>query len=327
MIGRLSSSKAGAVVSDDFVHKPVLLDRIVDLFSEVPAGLYVDATLGGAGHARAVLQANPGLHLLGLDRDEVALAAAMRNLADMPDRFELVRTGFDQLEHLVRDRTHQGASAVLLDLGVSSPQLDQAERGFSYRSAATLDMRMDRREPKSALQVVNEYTYPELARVIRTYGEERFASRVARAIVEARPVTDTAELAEIIRDAIPAAARRTGGHPAKRTFQAIRIEVNSELEQLSDALDGALSVLAPGGRLAVLSYHSLEDRMVKSAFRQAETGGCVCPSGLPCACGAEPTVRLLKRGAWKAAPEEIAVNRRAESVRLRAVERLEEQAS
>ena len=327
MIGRLSSSKAGAVVSDDFVHKPVLLDRIVDLFSEVPAGLYVDATLGGAGHARAVLQANPGLHLLGLDRDEVALSAAMRNLADMPDRFELVRTGFDQLEHLVRDRTHQGASAVLLDLGVSSPQLDHAERGFSYRSAAPLDMRMDRREPKSAMQVVNEYTYPELARVIRTYGEERFASRVARAIVEARPVTDTAELAEIIRNAIPAAARRTGGHPAKRTFQAIRIEVNSELEQLSDALDGALSVLAPGGRLAVLSYHSLEDRMVKSAFRQAETGGCVCPSGLPCACGAEPTVRLLKRGAWKAAPEEIAVNRRAESVRLRAVERLEEQAS
>ena len=314
-------------MSDDFVHKPVLLDRIVDLFRDVPAGLYVDATLGGAGHARAVLQANPGLHLLGLDRDEVALAAATRNLADMPDRFELVRTGFDQLEHLVRDRTHQGASAVLLDLGVSSPQLDQAERGFSYRSAAPLDMRMDRREPKSAMQVVNEYTYPELARVIRTYGEERFASRVARAIVEARPVTDTAELAEIIRDAIPAAARRTGGHPAKRTFQAIRIEVNSELEQLSDALDGALSVLAPGGRLAVLSYHSLEDRMVKSAFRQAETGGCVCPSGLPCACGAEPTVRLLKRGAWKAAPEEIAVNRRAESVRLRAVERLEEQAS
>jgi len=321
------SSEWGVVVADEFAHIPVLLDRIVDLFREVPPGLYVDATLGGAGHARAVLQANPGLRLLGLDRDESALAAAQRNLADMSERVELVRTGFDQLEHLVRDRTHQGASAVLLDLGVSSPQLDNADRGFSYRSAAPLDMRMDRRDPKSAMQVVNDYSYPELARVIRTFGEEKFASRVARAIVEARPVTDTAQLAEVIRNAIPAAARRTGGHPAKRTFQAIRIEVNSELEQLSDALDGALSVLAPGGRLAVLSYHSLEDRMVKSAFRQAETGGCVCPSGLPCACGAEPTVRLLKRGAWKATVEETAENRRAESVRLRAVQRLEEQAS
>ncbi|MEX0767656.1 MAG: 16S rRNA (cytosine(1402)-N(4))-methyltransferase RsmH [Microthrixaceae bacterium] len=323
----MSAAESGAVVADEFHHTPVLLERIVDLFSEVPAGLFVDATLGGAGHARAVLQANPGLRLLGLDRDEFALAAAQRNLEDMSDRVELLRTGFDQLEHLVRNRTHQGATAVLLDLGVSSPQLDNADRGFSYRSAAPLDMRMDRRDPKSALQVVNDYSYSELVRVIRNYGEEKFASRVARAIVEARPITDTSELAEVVRDAIPAAARRTGGHPAKRTFQAIRIEVNSELEQLSDALDGALSILAPGGRLAVLSYHSLEDRMVKSAFRQAETGGCVCPSGLPCACGAEPTVRLLKRGAWKATPEEARSNRRAESVRLRAVERLEEQAS
>jgi len=326
-IGTVFPTESGAVVADEFSHTPVLLDRIVDLFKDVPPGLYVDGTLGGAGHARAVLQANPGLRLLGLDRDEVALAAAARNLVDMSDRVELVRTGFDQLEHLVNERTHQGASAVLLDLGVSSPQLDEPDRGFSYRSAAPLDMRMDRRDQKSAMQVVNEYTYPELARVIRTYGEERFASRIARAIVEARPVTDTSQLAEVIRDAIPAPARRTGGHPAKRTFQAIRIEVNSELEQLSDALDGALSILAPGGRLAVLSYHSLEDRMVKSAFRQAETGGCVCPAGLPCACGAEPTVRLLKRGAWKADSQEIDLNRRAESVRLRAVERLEEQAS
>jgi 16S rRNA (cytosine1402-N4)-methyltransferase len=240
---------------------------------------------------------------------------------------EIVRTGFDRIAELVQERTDQGASAVLMDLGVSSPQLDVAERGFSYRSAAPLDMRMDRRQSLSALEVVNDYSYAELARLIREYGEERYAGRIARAIVDARPLRDTAELAEIVRDAIPAPARRTGGHPAKRTFQAIRIEVNHELDQLADALDGALSVLAPGGRLAVMSYHSLEDRMVKSTFRQAETGGCVCPPNLPCACGAEPTVRLLKRGAWTAPAEETERNRRAESVRLRAVEALDERAS
>lgn len=311
----------------DFTHVPVLLERVVELFRDVPPGLYVDATLGGGGHAAAVLAANPGLQLLGLDRDDVAIAAARRRLAPFGDRVEIVRTGFGRLADVVRERTDEGASAVLMDLGVSSPQLDVAERGFSYRSAAPLDMRMDRRQSLSALDVVNEYTYPELVRVIREFGEERYASRIARAIVEARPVADTGELAEIVRDAIPAPARRTGGHPAKRTFQAIRIEVNRELEQLADALDGALSVLAPGGRLAVMSYHSLEDRLVKSTMREAETGGCVCPAGLPCVCGAEPTVRLLKRGAWTASAEEIDANRRAESVRLRAVERLAEQAS
>ena len=312
----------------DFVHVPVLLDRVVELFREVPAGLYVDATLGGGGHAAAVLAAHPGLRLLGLDRDDVAIAAARRRLAPFgAERVEIVRTGFDRLAELVRERTDEGASAVLMDLGVSSPQLDVAERGFSYRAAAPLDMRMDRRQPRSALDVVNEYGYSELARVIAEFGEERYATRIARAIIQARPVQDTATLAEIVRDAIPAPARRSGGHPAKRTFQAIRIEVNRELEQLAEALDGALSVLAPGGRLAVMSYHSLEDRLVKSTMRAAETGGCECPPGLPCACGAQPTVRLLKRGAWTASPDEVEVNRRAESVRLRAVERLREQAS
>lgn len=310
-----------------FTHVPVLLDRVVELFADVPPGLYVDATLGGGGHAAAVLERNPGLSLLGLDRDDVAIEAATRRLAPFGDRVEIVRTGFDRIAELVQERTDQGASAVLMDLGVSSPQLDVAERGFSYRSAAPLDMRMDRRQSLSALEVVNDYSYAELARLIREYGEERYAGRIARAIVDARPLRDTAELAEIVRDAIPAPARRTGGHPAKRTFQAIRIEVNHELDQLADALDGALSVLAPGGRLAVMAYHSLEDRMVKSTFRQAETGGCVCPPNLPCACGAEPTVRLLKRGAWTAPSEETERNRRAESVRLRAVEALDERAS
>jgi 16S rRNA (cytosine1402-N4)-methyltransferase len=311
----------------DFSHVPVLLDRVVELFRDVPPGWYVDATLGGGGHAAAVLAANPGLRLLGLDRDDVAIAAATRRLAPFGDRVEIVRTGFDRIADVVRERTDEGASAVLMDLGVSSPQLDVAERGFSYRAAAPLDMRMDRRQALSAMEVVNEYSYPELARVIREFGEERYANRIARAIVQARPVLDTEQLADLVREAIPAPARRSGGHPAKRTFQAIRIEVNRELEQLADALDGALSVLAPGGRLAVMSYHSLEDRMVKATLREASTGGCVCPPGLPCACGAEPTVRLLKRGAWTASAEEAETNRRAESVRLRAVERLSEQAS
>jgi 16S rRNA (cytosine1402-N4)-methyltransferase len=317
-------------VSDEpprFHHVPVLLDRVVELFREVPDGLYVDATLGGGGHAEAVLRAHPGLRLLGLDRDDTAIEAASRRLEPFGDRVEIVRTGFDRIEPLVRERSERGASAVLMDLGVSSPQLDVAERGFSYRSAAPLDMRMDRRQAQSAMEVVNEYDFVGLLRVIRDFGEERHASRIARAIIAARPVNDTAHLAEVIRDAIPAPARRTGGHPAKRTFQALRIEVNRELDQLADALEGALAVLAPGGRLAVMSYHSLEDRMVKSAMRAAETGGCVCPPTLPCVCGAEPTVRLLRRGGWTAPAEEIERNPRSQSVRLRAAERIAEHAS
>lgn len=320
-----------------FVHAPVMVDLVVDLLRDVPDGLYVDATLGGGGHAEAILDAHPGLHLLGLDRDDVAVAAATRRLARFGDRVRIVRSGFDELERIVTETlasdpiptdptptnpTPQGASAVLFDLGVSSPQLDEAERGFSYRSGAPLDMRMDRRQAFSAVDVVNEYSFPQLARVIETYGEERFARRIARAIVDARPIQNTAHLAEVVRAAIPAAARRTGGHPAKRTFQAIRMEVNRELDQLAEALDGAMSVLAPGGRMVVMSYHSLEDRMVKQVLRDAETGGCTCPPALPCVCGAEPTVRLLKRGAWKATEDEIAANRRAESVRIRAAERL-----
>jgi 16S rRNA (cytosine1402-N4)-methyltransferase len=215
---------------------------------------------------------------------------------------------------------------VLFDLGVSSPQLDVAERGFSYRSAAPLDMRMDRRQPLSALEVVNDYAFPQLVRVIETYGEERFARRIARAIVDARPIEDTATLAEVVVSAIPAPARRSGGHPAKRTFQAIRIEVNRELEQLADGLDAAVASLAPGGRVVVLAYHSLEDRLVKHTLRDASTGGCECPPGLPCTCGAVPTVRLLKRGAWRPTDDEASANPRAASVRLRAAERIAEPA-
>lgn len=311
----------------EFTHVPVLLDEVVDLFRDLPSGLYVDATLGGGGHASAVLEANPRLHLLGIDRDTDALDAAGRRLEPFGGRVELVHSEFSELERLVSERTNQGAVAIMIDLGVSSHQLDAAERGFSYRDSAPLDMRMNRTGALDASTVVNEYPQEELTRVIRTFGEERFAGRIASAIVAARPVNDTGTLAEVVKAAIPAAARRHGGHPAKRTFQAIRIEVNAELDELVTALDGAISSLAPGGRLAILSYHSLEDRLVKEAFRDAETGGCVCPPKLPCACGAEPTVRLLRRGAWKASTEEIEANPRARSVRMRAVERLGREAS
>jgi 16S rRNA (cytosine1402-N4)-methyltransferase len=241
-------------LSDDgtteFEHRPVLVERIVELLADLPRGLFVDATLGGGGHAAAVLEANPRLHLLGIDRDDRAVGAAARRLAGFGARVEIVRSGFDGIEVLVRERTSEGARAVLMDLGVSSPQLDDASRGFSYRHAGALDMRMDRRQATTADEVVNHYSFAQLRRVIRTYGEERFADRIARAIVAARPVQDTVELADIVREAIPAPARRRGGHPAKRTFQAIRMEVNRELEQLADALDGALASLAPGGRRA-----------------------------------------------------------------------------
>lgn len=312
---------------NDFHHVPVLLSEVVELFAGQPAGLYVDATVGGGGHAAAVLDANPGLQLLGIDRDTDALAAAAANLRRFGDRVELVHSEFSHIRRLVSDRTSRGAVAIMIDLGVSSHQLDVAERGFSYRDSAPLDMRMNRTQALDADYVVNEYPLADLARVIRRYGEERYAQRIAEAIVAARPIHDTGTLAEVVRNAIPAPARRRGGHPARKSFQAIRVEINRELDELVDALDGALASLAPGGRLAVLSYHSLEDKLVKAAFRDAATGGCVCPPNLPCACGAEPTVRLLRSGAWKATPEEISANRRAESVRMRAVERLAEEAS
>lgn len=293
---------------------------MVELLSVVPDGLYVDATLGGGGHAEAVLEAHPGLRLLGIDHDERAVDAAAERLAGFGSRAEIVRGPASLLDELVRQRTGEGATAVLMDLGVSSPQLDEADRGFSHRSAAPLDMRMDRRGRVRADDVVNGYSFARLRRVISELGEERYAERVARRIVDARPIRDTEHLAEVVASAIPAPARRSGGHPATRTFQAIRIEVNRELDELAEALDAALGVLAPGGRMCVLSYHSLEDRMVKQAFRSAETGGCVCPQGFECVCGATPTVKLLKRGAWKASDEEVSRNPRSRSARLRAVE-------
>lgn len=305
-----------------FGHRPVMLDEIVELFGPVPAGVLLDGTLGGAGHARALLEAHPGLRLVGIDRDPDAVAAASAALAGFGSRARVVRARFADAARVLDDLEVGALSGALLDLGVSSWQLDRPERGFSYRAEGPLDMRMDPTTGPSAADLVNDLAEGELARVLRAYGDERFAGRIARAVVAARPVTTTVQLAELVRDAIPAATRRTGGHPARRTFQALRIAVNDELRSLPDALDALIERLAPGGRIGLLSYHSGEDRIVKDRLRAAATGGCVCPPGLPCVCGARPTVRLLGRGGRRPSDAEIATNRRAESARLRAAERL-----
>jgi 16S rRNA (cytosine1402-N4)-methyltransferase len=308
----------------DFAHRPVMADEIVELFAPVPAGWLVDATLGGAGHATALLVAHPQLKVLGIDQDPDALAAARARLEPFGDRARTARARFDDLADVVAAQVPAGEPVVgaLFDLGVSSPQLDRAERGFSYRLDAPLDMRMDPAASRTADDVVNGYPEAELARVLKQYGDERFAARIAKAIVAERPVRTTGELAEIVRSAIPAPARRRGGHPAKRTFQAVRIEVNEELDVLPVALSAAIDVLAPGGRVAVLSYHSGEDRIVKQVLRDAETGGCTCPPGLPCVCGAVARVRLLRRGGTTPSAAESETNRRAESARLRSAEKL-----
>ncbi|HEX2849186.1 MAG TPA: 16S rRNA (cytosine(1402)-N(4))-methyltransferase RsmH [Acidimicrobiales bacterium] len=305
-----------------FLHRPVMVDEVVDLLGPVPAGVVVDATVGGGGHARALLEAHPHLRVVGLDRDDDALAAAAARLGEYANRVVLRHARFDRLGEVLDGLAIEGITGALFDLGVSSPQLDIADRGFSYREDAPLDMRMDRTERRTAADVVNSYDADELAHLFVDSGETRFARRIARAIIAARPITTTGRLAEVVASAVPAAARRRG-HPAKRVFQALRIEVNAELDVLPVALDEAISRLVPGGRLVVLSYHSGEDRLVKRRFLDASTGGCVCPPGLPCVCGAVPRVRLLTRGSRKPGAAELAVNPRAESARLRAVEKLD----
>jgi 16S rRNA (cytosine1402-N4)-methyltransferase len=315
-------------VSDaDFAHEPVMVDRIVDLFGPVPAGVVVDATVGGAGHAAALLDAHPHLELVGIDRDPDALGAAQRRLAPFGSRVSLVHRRFDALGEVLDELAAERGAPIrlvgaLFDLGVSSPQLDRAERGFSYRHDGPLDMRMDPTQATTAADLVNGLPVDELAGLLRRHADERFAGRVARAIVAARPLTGTAQLAEVVRAAIPAATRRTGGHPATRTFQALRIAVNDELEVLPAALETAIDRLAPGGRCAVLSYHSGEDRITKARFRHHATGGWTGPAHLPPPPEMAPTVRLLTRGGWTATEDEAAANPRAASARLRAVERL-----
>ena len=309
-------------MSQMFRHEPVMVTEVVELFAPVPPGTVVDATVGGGGHSRALLASHPHLSVLGIDRDDDALAAAAEALSSFGSRAALRHARFDALAGVVADAVPGPVSGVLFDLGVSSYQLDEALRGFSYRADAPLDMRMDRSRGRTAADVVNGEDERTLARLFAENGEGRFARRIARRIVEHRPLSTTAALAEVVRDAIPAAARRTGGHPAKRVFQAVRIAVNDELDVLTPALEAAIDLVTPGGRIAVLSYHSGEDRIVKETFRTATTGGCMCPPALPCVCGASPTVHLIFRGSKTPAPAEKAANRRAESARLRAVERL-----
>ena len=328
---------SGPTDSEPFRHVPVLRDEVVAAFAPVPPGWVVDGTLGGAGHATAILEAHPHLSVLGLDRDPLAVQVAGERLARFGDRALVVHSRFDRIadamgllrrhrtDDITEDETPTGLSGVLLDLGVSSPQLDRGDRGFSYRHAGPLDMRMDPTAGRSAADIVNEADHGELVRILRRFGDERHADRIARAIVAARPVTTTEQLAEIVRDAIPAAARRTGGHPATRTFQALRIEVNDELAQLEAVLGDALDLLVPGGRLAVITYHSGEDRIVARRFRDAAADDCVCPPGSgPCRCGGSPSVRLVPRKAITATEDEVAGNPRARSARLRVAEQLGE---
>jgi len=301
-----------------FAHTPVLSHEVVALFAPVPTGVLVDATVGGGGHSAALLAARDDLTLIGLDRDPVALEAARHRLAPFGDRVTLVHATFAEL-----DTVTSGSgplSGVLFDLGVSSPQLDIAQRGFSYRRDGDLDMRMDQTAGATAGQLVNELPEAALATLFRENGEGRLAGRIARAVVAARPLTSTVQLADVVAAAVPAAVRRKG-HPAARVFQALRIQVNDELGQLEAALPVALERLAVGGRCAVISYHSGEDRLTKQIFVAASTGGCTCPPGLPCVCGARAQHRLVFRGSHQASAQEVAGNRRAESARLRAVER------
>lgn len=319
-------------MSEAFPHDPVMATEVVDLLSAVPDGLVLDATLGGAGHARALLEANLRLGLLGIDRDPIAVAAATGELAKFGDRVVIRRARFDSLGDVVRQvqdelgtpEDQRGLTGVLFDLGVSSPQLDVAERGFSYRRDAPLDMRMDPTVGRTGADVVNGSSEDTLVQLFADNGETRFARRIARAVIAARPITTTGQLADIVRQAIPAATRRTGGHPARRVFQAIRIAVNEELDQLQTGLDAALGLLRPGGRCVVISYHSGEDRMVKTTFTRAVTDDCHCPPGLPCVCGADPQFRLVHRGSRRPSDDEVARNRRSEAARLRVVEHLPE---
>ncbi|HEY1652142.1 MAG TPA: 16S rRNA (cytosine(1402)-N(4))-methyltransferase RsmH [Acidimicrobiales bacterium] len=310
-------------MAHSFEHIPVLRDEVVSLFAPVPPGVVVDATLGGGGHAASLLAAYPDLRVLGLDRDPAALEAAAQRLSSFGDRVTLIRSPFSAFESVVEEAEAAPLSGVLFDLGVSSPQLDRAGRGFSYRADGPLDMRMDPESGVTAADLVNGLPADALARLFRENGEGRLSGRIARAVVGARPLTSTGQLAEVVAAAVPQAARRKG-HPARRVFQALRIEVNDEQNELRAALPAALTSLAVGGILAVISYHSGEDRLVKQTFAEAATGGCVCPPNLPCVCGAVPRHRLVFRGARKAAAPEISANPRAEAARLRAIVRTDE---
>lgn len=310
----------------EFQHISILLSECLDSLNIRPDGVYVDATLGGAGHSLHIAQRlTEGGRLISIDRDDMALANAEKRLAEVRDRVTLVKSDFRNIDTAVASCGVEQVDGILFDLGVSSPQLDIAERGFSYMHDAKLDMRMDQQQQLSAYEVVNEWDRNEIRRILWEYGEERYAPQIAAAIQRAReqkPIETTLELADIIREAMPPAARREKQHPAKRSFQAIRIAVNDELNSVAKVMEAAIPRLNPGGRLAVITFHSLEDRIVKTAMADAAKG-CTCPPSFPvCVCGRKPQVKLIARKPITASQEELDRNPRARSAKLRVCEKL-----
>lgn len=308
-----------------FEHRSVLLNETVDSLNIKPNGIYVDGTLGGGGHAYEVAKRlGPSGRLIGIDQDADAIAAATERLKDYKDKVTIVRSNYRNIREVLEGLRIQKADGIYLDLGVSSYQLDTVNRGFTYRENAPLDMRMDQRNEKTAADIVNDYGEMELYRVIRDYGEEKFAKNIAKHIVQARKtgrIETTDQLVEIIKAAIPAKMRAEGGHPAKRTFQALRIELNQELEVLNESIDTMIDLLNPGGRLSIITFHSLEDRIVKTRFRTNENP-CICPPDFPvCVCGRKSRGKVITRKPIVPGDEEITENRRSKSSKLRVFER------
>ncbi|WP_309863786.1 16S rRNA (cytosine(1402)-N(4))-methyltransferase RsmH [Desmospora profundinema] len=311
-----------------FRHETVLRQESVEQLCIRKEGIYVDCTLGGAGHSLLIADSlGKSGTLVGLDQDERALQAASERLAGVSCKVVLVKSNFRHLANALDERGIEEVDGVLFDLGVSSPQLDEGERGFSYHHDAPLDMRMDQDAPLTAREIVNEWTGEEIARILSRYGEERFARRIAQRIVEYRTrqeIKSTRELAEIIKEAIPAAARRSGPHPARKSFQGIRIAVNDELDAFEEALTQTLERLRPGGRVSVITFHSLEDRIAKRMF-QEWARGCICPPDFPvCTCGRKPLIRIITKKPVQPSPAEVERNPRARSAKLRVAEKCEE---
>lgn len=308
----------------EYTHQPVLLNECIEGLAIRPEGVYVDGTLGRAGHSREIAKRLTTGRLLCIDRDQAAIDAAEERLAPWRDRVTLIHSNFDRLGDILREESITGVDGMLFDLGVSSPQLDDPARGFSYMHDAPLDMRMDASAPLTAREVVNGWSYEELRRILFDFGEERYAPAIARAICrrrEERPIETTLELVEVIKSAMPPAALREKQHPAKRSFQAIRIAVNGELDALEPMLEAGADALVPGGRLAVITFHSLEDRIVKRTLQRLATG-CTCPKEFPvCVCGKKPKLKLVNRKPIVSTPEELEENPRARSAKLRIAER------
>ena len=309
----------------EFHHVSVLLQECIDNLNIKPDGIYVDGTLGGAGHSSRIAAKLTTGRLIGIDRDPVALKAAGERLSPFGDRVTLVHSNFCEIKQVLKDLNIEGVDGILLDLGVSSPQLDDGSRGFSYMADAPLDMRMNNEDALTAHTVVNTWPQEELKRILYTYGEERYAPQIAAAICrrrEEKPIETTLELVDVIRSAMPAAALREKQHPAKRSFQAIRIAVNDELGAVEKVMGDAVEALNPGGRLAIITFHSLEDRIVKQGMAEAAKG-CTCPPNFPvCVCGKKPQVRLISRKPIVSGEEELEINPRARSAKLRVCEKI-----